>query len=368
MKRGHLFPAILGGMLLSLSCGSSSEPERITGAGIPEYGLGVVDSFGVETGDSLHMIGSINGLCFSPDGSILVFDRAAMRIRVIPGQGEPFLVGREGAGPGEFLRPQSMCALPGGTILVSDEMKQAVMAFSPSGTYLGDYFTTDRYVPYRMFPVDSASIVGTMLDLEMGDQIIFTFYTGRFDADSAPAVRYSALQWEWPCPEIYTEIEMSDVAADPGGRVFTVRDNSAYLVSVFSPAGEEMFVIENPDVARLPKTPEELEEETEHFESRARNDQAYTGGYEPCPFHRLISLAGVDAEGNLWIERHDREDGHHFDVWDSSGNPAHTARLAGYDDVDMWFSVSSYGMLAAVVDEDHFPRVYTLELLDGESQ
>jgi hypothetical protein len=34
----------------------------------------------------------------------------------------------------------------------------------------------------------------------------------------------------------------------------------------------------------------------------------------------------------------------------------------------MWFSVSSYGMLAAVVDEDHFPRVYTLELLDGESQ
>jgi hypothetical protein len=363
MKHDQVTATILAGALLSISCGSSPQDStRSRDTAIPHYDLCVVDSFGVELGDSLRMIGSINDFCVHSDGSVLVLDRAAMRIRVFPVTGEPYVISREGDGPGEMLRPQSICTLQNGTVLIADEMKQAVMAFSPSGIHLGDYFTTDRYVPYRMDAVDSSSIVGSMLDLEMGDEIIVTFFTGRFDGDSIPSVTYSTLQFEWPAPELYTIIEDTEFAAGLSGRVFLTHDNTSYLVSVFDPSGEDISLIENPDAERIPKTPEEMEEETARFESFARRDQAYRGGYEPNPYHQLISLAGVDSEGSLWVERYDLEDGHHFDVWDDSGELAYTASLSGFDGIDLYFGVDHHGILAAVVDSEHYPCVFRLEL------
>lgn len=363
MKKELVIASIIVGILLIVSCGSpSQDTSQSADTGIPHYNLCVVDSFGVELGDSLLMIGSINDFCIHPDGSVLVLDRAGMRVRVFPDQGEPYFISREGDGPGEMLLPQSICTLQDGTLLIADEMKQAVMAFSPAGTYLGDYFTTDRYVPYRMDAVDSSSIVGSMLDLAMGDEIIVTFYTGRFDGDSVASVTYNTLQYALPAPELYTIIEDTEFSAGLSGRVFITRDNSSYLVLVFDPSGEEICRIENPDAVRIPKTPEEIAEEIEQFEYWAREDQAYTGGYEPTPYHQLISLLGVDSEGRLWVERFDKEDGHHFDVWDDSGNLAYTASLSGFDDIDLYFSVDHYGILAAVVDSEHYPRVFKLEL------
>ena len=247
-------------------------------------------------------------------------------------------------------------------ILLADEMKQAIMTFDPSGSYLGDYFTTDRYVPYRMYPVDSTSIVGSMLDLEMGDQIFFSFYIGRFDVDSLPSTTYSTLQWEWPAPQMYTDIECMDFAAGIDGRVFLTQDNTAYYISVFSGDGEELFSIENSEVDRIPKTSEEIEEEIEYFESWAREDQGYTGGYEPSPYHHLISIAGVDSQGNLWVERFGNDTVHQFDVWDDTGNLLYTASFTGYSGIDLMFSVDQYGILAAVIDPGHFPQILELEL------
>lgn len=363
MKLEPVSMVLFACILFSFSCGSHPQDSgQAADTAIPHYDLCIVDTIGVELGDSLHMIGSMNDFCVHPDGSVLVLDRAAMRVRVFPVTGEPYVISREGDGPGEMLRPQSICALEDGTILISDEMKQAVMAFSPAGIYLGDYFTTDRYVPYRMDAVDSSSIVGSMLDLEMGDEVIVTFYTGRFDGDSVASVTYSSLQYALPAPELYTIIEATEFTAGFSGRVFLTHDNSSYLVHVFDPSGEEIGLIENPDAERIPKTPEEIEEETAQFESFARGDQAYTGGYEPMPFHQLVSLAGVDSEGNLWVEHYDIEDGHNLDVWDVSGKLVFTASLPGFDGIDLDFGVDQYGILAAVYDSELYPCVFKLEL------
>ena len=352
---------LTGGLLLT-SCDTDSEITDPAGETVPpEIQLCVADSFGIETGDSLHMIGSIDDFCYHPNGSVVVLDRAAMKVRVIPSQGEPFFISGEGEGPGEMLFPQSIGVLPDGTILLADEMKRAVMSFDPSGSYLGDYFTTARYVPYRMYPVDSRSIAGSMLDLEMGDQIFFSFYIGRFDADSQPSITYSTLQWEWPAPQLYSDIQRVDFTAGVDGRVFLTLDNTSYQISVFSPDGEELYCISNPHVERIPKTLEEIEEEIDYFESWAREDQGYTGGYEPSPYHPLISMTGVDSQGNLWVERFGNEDVHQFDVWDVSGNLLYTASLPGYGGMELMFSVDQYGILAAVVDPDHYPQILKLE-------
>ncbi|MCD4709116.1 MAG: hypothetical protein K8S62_15445 [Candidatus Sabulitectum sp.] len=118
---------------------------------------------------------------------------------------------------------------------------------------------------------------------------------------------------------------------------------------------------------RIPKTPEEVEEEIAFFESWAREDQAYTAGYEPNPHHQLISLVGTDAEGNLWVERHDSENGCKFDVWDTTGSLIFTATFPQVEsDLNIIFNVDQHGILAAVVDDEHFPQIYTLEIENPE--
>ena len=135
MKYGYLISFILITFILSASCDSNSQnPNQSSEISIPDYQLCIVDSFGVEIGDSLNMIGSINGFCYHPDGSILILDRPALRIRVISDQGEVNLIGREGEGPGELLLPQGICVLQDGRILVSDEMKREVRMIYPETT------------------------------------------------------------------------------------------------------------------------------------------------------------------------------------------------------------------------------------------
>ena len=214
-----------------------------------------------------------------------------------------------------------------------------------------------------MFPVDSSSIVGSMLNLEMGERILISFYIGRFDSDSTTSVVYNSVQWEWPAAEMYTDIELMEFVASPQGNVFFAQDNTSYLISAYSPEGEEIYRIENPEVNRIPKTPEEIEEEITQFESWAKVDQAYTGGYEPSPYHQLISLAGVDADENLWIKRNDSDDGYKFDVWNAAGDLLFTAGFpASENDPYIRFSVDQYGILAAIANSEHFPQVYKLEI------
>ena len=367
MMKSALSIAILGIMLsLSGSCGPDNQEPPISNSNtIPEYEISIVDSFGVELGDSLNMIGSINGLCHHPDGSVLLLDRSSLRIRVIPTEGDPQLISRRGDGPGELLLPQAISALPDGRILVSDEMKQEVMAFDISGEYLGSYFTTERYVPFSMYPVDSSSIVGMMMKLEMSnEEIVISSDIGRFDASPIPSVVFYSCEWIWPAPEMYTEISLIELAADREGNVFIATDNTEYHISVYAPDGEELLQIERDDVSRMPKTPEEIQEEIDDFESWAVQDQAYTGGYEPSPFYQLISLAGTDAEGNLWVVRHDSDIDCLFDVWSPSGDLMYTARLSRSEkDPALFFDVDQIGIIAATSYTSYqFQRVYILNL------
>jgi hypothetical protein len=350
---------------LSGSCGPDNQEPQIPNSNtIPEYEISIADSFGVELGDSLNMIGSINGLCHHPDGSILLLDRSSLRIRVILTEGDPQLISRRGNGPGELLLPQAICALHDGRILVSDEMKHEVMSFDISGEYLGSYFATERYVPYYMHPVDSSSIVGMILKLEMSDEeIVLSSIIGRFDTSPIPSVVFHSCEWIWPAPEMYTEIALIDLAADREGNVFIAADNTEYHICVYAPDGEELLQIGRDDVSRMPKTTDEIQAEIDDFESWAVQDEAYTGGYEPSPFYQLISLAGTDAEGNLWVVRHDSDIDCLFDVWSPSGDLMYTARLSrNENDPDLIFHVDQLGIISATNYACQFQRVYILNL------
>ncbi|NOQ23695.1 MAG: hypothetical protein GQ565_13745 [Candidatus Aegiribacteria sp.] len=225
--------------------------------------------------------------------------------------------------------------------------------------------------PTGMYPVDSTSIAGAILDLQMGEnQILFAVNFARFDSNSTPSVLFNRREWEWPSPEMYTEIEMVHYVAAPDGTFYLTMDNTEYSVSIYSESGELADSIYRSDAPRMPKTDEEIEEEIAIFEEHAVEDQAYTGGYQPCPYYQIISLTGVDEDGNLWIERLDTDqdaEGYMFDVWDSTGNLVYTASFREPESgSEIYFHVDQYGILAEVADPDLFPQVLYLELRDQE--
>lgn len=361
--------AIISSLLLFLSCGiDPAQSDQANVILIPHYELVSTGSYGVEMGDSLNMIGSIADLCYHPDGSVLILDRAAMVLRRVL-EGEVTFISRSGGGPGEMESPQSICCLADGTILIADEGKREVMEFNSAGVYKGSRFTSDRFVPHMMFPVDSTSIAGDILDLRMGEEgIYFAVNFARFDSSLTPSVLFNRKEWEWPAPELYTEIEMMHYTGAPDGTFYLTMDNTEYSISIYSESGELTNTIYRSDIPRIPKTEEEIEEEIESFEERAVQDQAYTGGYQPCPYNQIISLTGVDADGNLWVERLDVDyetEGYRFDVWDATGNMVSTISYQEPEaNSEIRFHVDRYGILASITDPDLFPRVLFLELMD----
>jgi hypothetical protein len=74
-------------LLMAVSCGSDS-PEQAQDVSdeIPTTTLVMLDSIGVELGDSCYIFGSIEGLGYTPDGNIAVLDRISADIRLLQAQ------------------------------------------------------------------------------------------------------------------------------------------------------------------------------------------------------------------------------------------------------------------------------------------
>lgn len=353
--------------VIAVSCRPTpSGSQHTDGDLIPQHELCVVDSFGVEMGDSVRMIGSITAMCHHPNGSLLILDRAADCLRMVPSAGIPSRVLRRGSGPGEFLGAQGVCALSDGRIVVADYMKRALMTYDERGDYLGDYcpsFDEDDPPPI-IWAVDSCSIVGVDWDhMTIEDRDVSAYYCARFDSDVRPSVMYYLLDCDaLGHNESIRAMNLMDFHADRSGQVYVAEDFTEYSIDIYAPDGSAVRSIEAP-VSRLEKSQEQIQAEIEEYEAQAVSDFSYQGGYEPSPYDQLISICGVDSTGNLWVRRFDLNAGLHFDIWDSSGTLVYTTSLADLDtSLEVRFLVDEIGMVGAVTDPGDYPRVYFLEL------
>lgn len=367
MNSEYTKAAIFASMILVVACSTNSDvSDQSIENTVPEYYLSAVDSFGVEVGDSINMIGSITGFCNHPSGAILLLDRTAMRIRIIPENDEVLCAGREGEGPGEFLIPLEICAMEDGRILVADSWKHEIMEFDLAGDYTGSFLNAgEESTPFEMYQVDSNSIVGSRVEMDFNsDPIQVLFHIGRYDSICVPSVKYEELCFELTSSDIYRDMDLVDFCATPTGKVFIVPDNSDYSINVFSSNGDLLYLM-NPEIERMAKSEEDLQLEIEEFEEAIQNGQINPAmqEFQPAPYHRLIALAGVDVDGHLWVKRYDLEGGYNFDVWDPSGNLVYTVVLEDTTDVlDLTFKIDQYGILGANVDSDEYPRVYSYEI------
>lgn len=364
MNSEYMRVIVLTVLIFLIACNTNSDvSEQSIENTVPEYYLTAVDSFGVEVGDSINMIGSITGFCNHPSGAILLLDRAAMRIRIILEDDQALCAGREGEGPGEFLIPLDICAMEDGRILVADSWKHEVMEFNLAGDYTGSFLTSgEESIPFEIYQVDSNSIVGSRLAMDLNsDPVQVRFNIGRYDSVCDPSVVYEELCFDLTSSDVYRDMELVDFYATPTGAVYIVPDNTEYRIEVLSSNGDLQYLV-NPEVERLAKSEEDLQLEIEEFEQGIQTGQINPAmqEFQPVPYHTLIAIAGVDGDGNLWIERYDLENDYNFDVWDCTGNLVYTVVLhdtAGVQNLS--FKVDQYGILGANVDSDEYPRIYT---------
>ncbi len=369
MKYKNVIFILVSCLLLAQSCSSYSDenPQDVADS-LPQYEISVIDSFGVEIGDSINMISSIDGFCHTADGSLVLLDRIAMKIKIVSETGEVVCWGTSGEGPGEFLLPKGICVMTDGRILISDTHKREVMEFDTSGNYLGSYIIeNEESIPFELFQVDSNSVVGSKLGIEFGeDQIRYSYFVGRFDSSSNPSVLYEEFTCDLSSPEIYNVLERLDFYADPSGRVFIASDNTKYLINVLTDDGVLLHTIQQ-SVARIAKTEDEIQTETDEYEQLAADNPSYASGFEPNAYHPLISLAGVDNEGNLWVQLFNQENKVNFDVYTPSGELVFTVSLEeSITDETIVFQVDSYGILGAVINSSIYPRIYIFELANSE--
>lgn len=352
--------------ILICSCISGSDDSnQLSDSLRTESGLVVVDSFGVEIGDSLNMIASIDGCFTSSDGSIVLLDATARKVRVIPVNGEPYCFGQNGQGPEDLLNPKNMCLMSDDRILISDDRKFVLMQFDISGSFLGNYLESGWKVPEHCLPIDSNSVVGAVFDVEFNGEETpdLNYYVGRFDSSAEASIRYIEVRYDLTDPRMYTQMDIVDYCVDPNGQVYILPDHTNYRIDVMTSDGEEQGCI-NPEVLRLEKTDEEMANELSEFKDSHVWDSAYTGGYEPLPYRQLIDLVGVDSEGNLWVQRMDKENMFFFDLWDSSGNYLDSVISEQFiSNPDLEFHVDANGILGIISNSSVHSRVYRLEII-----
>jgi len=361
----------------ALLAGCGSEERGMTGerspeeGALPTVGITVVDSIGVEIGDSNYVMGAIEGLCFGPDGNIAVLDCARSCVRIYSPAGEYVRqIGARGSGPGELQDIAFLAISEDGNLYLAGEGSEVL------GIHHYDYWTGEWLgsMPTGSPPTCLEGSYGSgyvRKDLERdvsGEQLMveiivgrygpgeddpsMVYYRDRFPFDPADAAEIVQLVWEG-----------YDIASDLEGRVCVApRSTEEAVVMVYGRDGSLDLTIEI-DLEPVPRTAEEMEMERLILRYRASVMGMEHVAIEPDPMKPLIRGLEIGPEGNIWVLRGGPSTPA-FDVFDADGKPLYTAVVQGDPpDGSTWrFHLDAHGMLAYAGDPaDGYQKVYILE-------
>jgi hypothetical protein len=367
-----LAPMILA--FMAGSCGNGESEPVIDGSEDETMlELIIVDSIGVELGDSNYVLGSIEASSHTMDGNILILDRPASCVReYTPGGDFVRQYGRRGTGPGEVVNPLSMTRLTDGRVVMLDMQTGGLHAFSPEGEWLGVTAEIVNEPILWISPAESNTYIGThnTIDVEEG-QLFVTAVVGKFESDSPEPI---LVYWENRFPFDFVDFTVlinesyfaNAWASDREGNVFLARrDTEEYLITGYDANGE-VFVQFGLDIPMAEKSEREIIEEAEFWNTRARNMGANGQlNYAPDPFRWKIHSMGIDDRNRLWVRR-GTEEIPTFDVFDYGGNHLFTAELPGITGCSglLWeVHVDEFGILAWSLDPpDGYQKLYMVEL------
>ncbi len=361
-------------LILLMTCGNrdpGADSGSLTDEQIKHFELTVVDSIGVEMGDSNYVFGTLQALTHGPDGLIYALDMIDCCVKVFSPEGE-FVrrISGEGSGPGEIIRPIAMAVTGSGKVFITCPGGGLINCFLPTGEWEGITAEFNYGVPMTMIGVDGNAYIGLRLSTEPEEGVwTCVFSIGRYEESAEPAVLYFIDSFPFDSNDLTTTLRKSlfgyTCAADRNGNVyFAPLSSEKYQITVFSPECDTLLEIVR-DVERVAKSEDELQLEKEWVEALfgGHDSGSMVVEYNPDPYRNMIADIGVDSEGRIWVRRGTVLTPV-FDVYDSDGNTLFTAEAPAIrDEPQFWdFVIDEYGIMAYPRNPEYYQKIYILEL------
>ena len=150
---------------------------------VPEVSIGELE------GPDEYLFGRIGSLAVDEDRNVYVFDSQANHVRVFDATGTYLATfGREGEGPGEFSRAETIAVLPGGRLLVRDPGNMRVQVFDPASgkTEEWAYNSGNTYRPGAPLYTDLRERTFLLTSDRSGDDIILVLGPDGTHLDTLP--------------------------------------------------------------------------------------------------------------------------------------------------------------------------------------
>ncbi len=332
--------------------------------------IAIVDSIGVELGDSNYTFANIMAIEYGPDGNIYVLDRGAFSVFVYSPTGE-FIrrIGKQGSGPGELLMPLAMAVLGDGRVAICDPMQGGINNFSAEGQWEGVSAEFNNNPPMRMSGADSNAFVALKITIDFEDEPVTIFTIGRYEEDAEPTAFY--FEDEFPFdPEnltelLYRTLFSAEYTADCNGNVYLTRMSTEdYIVQVFDRDGNLTLEFQR-EMDRVEKSEDEIADEKRWMEAwlTSLGVQGVLLNFDPDPYRFMTSDIGYDSQNRIWVRR-GTELMPVFDVYDMEGELLFTAEVQGTgEDAEYWdFIIDENGMIAYSMNPEFFQKVWIMEL------
>jgi hypothetical protein len=359
---------------LFIACGGESPSGDDPGVSTPDSvevrTLSIVDSIGVELGDSNYVLGAVGSLCFGPEGNVYAFDLVRGSVLVYSPDGE-FVrsISKRGEGPGEIVFPLDMTVLNDGRVMVT--ALGGVHQFTSLGDYQGIFAEYFQNPPMNLTAAGDSSMVASKLTVDIDEEgtPFVDFWLARLDGNGEPETIYATDRMPFD-PENLTEMLQRTwmayaIAADREGRVYLSPNSSEeFRIDVYDGTGEQVRTI-SLDVPMAPKTEQEIREEKEWMELHLAN-MGVNGvviDYDPDPYRRMITDLGVDSQGRIWARR-GTELNPVFEVFSLQGEHLFTARMPDVGDAgQFWnFAIEEEGMAAWSDNPELYQQIFILGL------
>lgn len=368
MKRLFLF---IIAPVLGLLHGCGEEAGHVDTVA-PPCTLTVLDSVGVEIGDSAYVFGSIMGLEFMAGGGFAVLDRVSRNVRLYDDRGvHQATIGGSGSGPGEIVLPYGLFVWSNGDIGIMDPYRGGLQKFTREGEFLGTVIDITRNVPLEPRMIGDTAYVAYRTQINTGDDpVTVESFLGFFPMTWQPSHKYLSrtvpLDLTRMADFFLEQFFYSFWAVDRvNGIVYAAPfSEGEYRILAFPLNGGEPKVIEM-ETTPVPKTEDEIALErafvAEYLTTAEGGEAPYDMDCEPWPYRLPIAGMEVDEAGNLWVLRGDRGEVV-FDLWDRAGTRVTECVIPGLEEGDLIFRIREERMLIYRENPLDYQRIYIVQI------
>ncbi|MCP4550187.1 MAG: 6-bladed beta-propeller [bacterium] len=302
---------------------------------------------GGDTDDEDEFFGFIQALTSDADGNIYLLDGQLNEVKAFSADGEFIMTfGREGEGPGEFIRPGGLFISPGNRVVVQQIVPARLVQFDMEGNPLDDLPLPKS--PDGGFKVyaggrragDHMLMIGVDQNIGEGEMDRTTYLTS-VSIEGEEIARFHDENVHTSFANIVVDEKEQDGFAnrwvsDPEGNVALAMEHQAYKVKVMTPDGKVKHIIER-EYDSLKRDAETKQIFTDIYTTAVAR-QAPNAVIKINDYHKDIMSLYIRDNGEIWVlsshGRYDKPDNTlgTFDIFDINGHFVRQVTLEGEGD------------------------------------